>query len=178
MFRDDWIAAEGYAHRRLIDVLVRNLASDERLVVHATDSAVPEPLPELPLRERVLWRVACVALFPALLGILALVRGAFGSAGLGSFARAASLRGVGRLAVVLATALVLVRLVGEVRARLDLSADGLNRLAPQTAELAAGAEIRDRDTLHGVRLALVLRLNAKAHLAEIPRLVPVEQALP
>ena len=133
--RDDILRAEGFAHRRLVDVLVRNLASDDRLVLNSTEFALPEALPELSGGERLKWRLAAVLLVPALLCILALARGSFRlgrtSSDQGSRLRLAATS----VAAFLVGALV-VRLADTVPLRFDWTEDNLNQLAAATESLA------------------------------------------
>ncbi len=142
-FRDDWLGAEGVAHRRLHEVLVKNLASDDRLVKNSSEAARPEPVPELGARQRVLWRALCIFLVPALLAATAVLRGnlrgagrAFGRVARGS--RPAMVLGLG-LGLALCVCLVFVRATEFIPWRLDWTADGLNRLAGETVELARAA---------------------------------------
>ncbi|MFT5287569.1 MAG: hypothetical protein ACI8TQ_003757, partial [Planctomycetota bacterium] len=135
--RDDLIHADGFAHRRLVDVLVRNLADDDRLVINRTSQTLPEALPELTNIERLKWRTVTVFLIPAALLLLALVRGAFG-------ARSRRQLPIGKSGVrtsvlvvaVFIVGLVVIRLAGNLSLRADWTENGLNQLASTTAELA------------------------------------------
>ena len=138
--RDDLIHADGFAHRALVDVLVTNLASDNRLVQSRTALALTEPLPELSSNERLFWRALTVGLLPALLCLIAVVRGSFQSrekraSGRGSFSTRTALFA---LATLVAGA-VAIRFTDALPLRADWTEDGLNRLAPATEELARKA---------------------------------------
>jgi hypothetical protein len=135
-FRDSHFAERGTAHPRLLQALLEDLAPPERLVLNRAGVARPEPIPELSWSARLFWRGACVFLLPAVFLALAAYRGAFrrgaspaprsrGTAGL-------ILRGVAGLAA----ALLLARLAGAAGLRLDLTKEGLNRLAPETRSIA------------------------------------------
>jgi len=133
--RDDLIGAEGFAHRRLVDVLVRNLASDDRLVLNSTEFALPEALPELSGAQRFQWRLAAILLLPALLCLLAFARGSF-RLGRTASDRSSKLRlAATSIAVFLVGALV-VRLADTVPLRFDWTEDNLNQLAVATESLA------------------------------------------
>ncbi len=151
-FRDDWLRMEGVAHERLVDVLVRNLTGDERLVVNRTEVARSEPVPELSPKSRGLVRGLCVFLVPALLALVALFRGTL-ALRIGPTGR----RGlVASVAGALVLGLVLARAVGAPGWRVDLTDGGLNRLAPKTAELARTFEGKAR-----LRAELLVSRRAK-----------------
>ncbi|MEX1025603.1 MAG: Gldg family protein [Planctomycetota bacterium] len=71
-FENGALRRAGTAHVRLVETLVRQLASSERLVASQADLARADPLPPLSRRERVWWRAATVFLVPVLLGLAAL----------------------------------------------------------------------------------------------------------
>ncbi|MCB9896991.1 MAG: Gldg family protein [Planctomycetes bacterium] len=134
-FRDEMFTAEGVAHRRLAQVIADTLGAPDRLVVTRADVHRPEPLPELPADERVMWRLLCILLVPLLMGLAALVRG--GRAALPS---AAGLRRALGFALPLVAASVLVGwLASSLGGRSDWTAEGLNSLHPTTRALAAQA---------------------------------------
>jgi hypothetical protein len=134
-FRDGELEREDVAHLQLLDVLLSNLTSPQRLVVARLELPGPEPSRPLSPAARAAWRAACVLLPPALLLLAALLRGR-------SSRRAAPSRGVRRALVASAAALfaaVLAPALAErlVSAHSDLTRDALHTLDPLTRELAA-----------------------------------------
>lgn len=141
-FRDDWLDAEGFAHRRLIDVLVRGLATDARLVANRTAVARAEPLPELPPERRLLLRALCIGALPLLFVAAGLARGGLrrrGPSAPGGARLAGRAAAALPFAAGLALALALARAADLLPARADVTRDGLNRLASATHALAAAA---------------------------------------
>ncbi|MFN0206852.1 MAG: Gldg family protein [Planctomycetota bacterium] len=141
-FVDGWHKKENTAHWRLLKVLVDSLASDERLVQIQVGKGRLAPIPELTSSERLLWRSICVFLFAGGLGIIAFARGGVrsgtGESGLTAKARSRdSMQIVLRGIVGFGAAIVLVIGARAVSARVDLTHENINKLAPETAELAA-----------------------------------------
>jgi hypothetical protein len=135
LFRDGAFVAQGYAHRRLVDVLVQTLASDERLVIHRAGLQRTEPLPPMTASQRTFWRAACIVLIPVVLIMLAWRRGLVQLVPGRAFAQQRwqwRLIAQGALGV-LCIALLIWLLP---RWQLDLTADGTNRLSPATRTIA------------------------------------------
>ena len=142
-FQDGLFKRENAAHWRLLRTLTDNALSPERLVLARVNTHHAEPLPELSPGTRLAWRACVIALAPLLLAALALWRGALGRRG---ERREVKERGASRSTLVLIGALGgalvatgLVELVLGGRVDLDLTADGRNRLAPGTVEIASAA---------------------------------------
>ncbi|HRP62364.1 MAG TPA: Gldg family protein [Phycisphaerales bacterium] len=138
-FRDGSFLADGFAHRRLVEVLCNTLASDERLVIHQAGIERATPLPELGPSARAGWRVFCIALVPMILAVAAWRRGILASAGAARTSQTRSvltslpLQGImGLLVVMLVAAGALVMGI-----RLDLTASQLNRVSPSTRAIVA-----------------------------------------
>ena len=133
--RDDLLEAEGFAHRRLVDILVTNLASDERLVLNSTSVVRADELPELDSAARLKWRLLAVFSLPVLLGLLAVLR-----LRLRLRLRPSATSGGLRLALLTLGLMIagslFLRLVDGLALRADWTADGLNQLAPATEGLA------------------------------------------
>lgn len=144
-FEDGLFSRGGVAHWRLARTFIDELCAPERLVTAAAGLERPDPVPELSPSARLGWRAAVILLLPALLFLLALVRGAFGPrAGDRGPRNAASEARPGRPAWLaaglgLVLALLLVRLSTAAGLRVDATVDGRNSLAPQTEALAARA---------------------------------------
>ncbi|HEX5009921.1 MAG TPA: Gldg family protein, partial [Planctomycetota bacterium] len=143
-FEDGWYHAEGNAHPRLVKVLLDNLTTDERLLSSRLLAQRAAPLPELPARDRVLWRALCIGLLPLLLLVVAFARGAFRAGDRPSRAARPAVRPFRAATALrlLAGVVVIGALVGVARGaglRADLTQDGIHELHPRTAELAAAA---------------------------------------
>jgi hypothetical protein len=140
-FRDGSFLADGFAHRRLLDVLCRTLASDERMVIHRAGIEGAAPLPELSSASRLWWRAFCIALIPAVLAGIALWRGVLRSddAPLRSrswgFNTGLPLRALAGLAIVIA----IITITGATSLRADLTRAKLNELAEPTRRIAHDA---------------------------------------
>ena len=136
--RDGELGREDVAHRALLDVLLANLTSPERLV--AARLAVPEPerLPPLSGAARATWRAVCVLALPLVLLAAALLRRR------GTPRRetpAVTARGLAAALAALAAAVLAPALVERaLPARADLTREGLHTLDPLTRELAARVE--------------------------------------
>lgn len=133
-FRDGSFLADGFAHRRLVEVLCTTLASDERLVVHQAGIERAAPLPELGPSARLGWRAFCIVLVPMILAVAAWRRGILTNAvavrtnQARGMAASLPMRAIAGLLVVLLIAAGAVAL----GVRLDLTASQLNRLSPST----------------------------------------------
>ncbi len=142
-FRNDWFVHENFAHRRLADVIVGALASDERLVIHRLEVDQPQMLPEMATTQRLFWRIVCILLIPAALVLVAWRRGAFRSSGEGPRTRIAIVNVSSGLAVHAVAGILIVVLLAAATAalglRTDLTQGQLNRLAPHTRMIAANA---------------------------------------
>lgn len=165
---DGFLRREHVAHPRLLDVLLDEATSNERLVLRAIDLALPEPLPAFTAGERFLTRAFVLGL-PVLVLVLALHGLALGSA-LRAAARA--LAGAGRRLIlpVGATAALLALVAGAraLDAELDLTAGNLNALAPAARACAerAGARGPITATLYASAPAL-LPPGLRGRLAEL-----------
>ena len=135
-FRDGSLSLPGAAHRRLIAVLGATLASPERLVMGRSGVQRPAPLPALSPGTRVFWRTLCAAALPLALLIIAFVRGrrrgAVRSAGGSAWYGPVAWRSAAGLALVGSLAL----LPG---LDLDVTAEGLNAVHPETVRWAQAA---------------------------------------
>lgn len=134
-FRDGQLGREDAAHLQLLDVLVSNLTSPERLVAARLDAPGPRRAPALSPAARAAWRAACVLFLPALLLTVALVRRR-------ALKRSApslqDLRWLGAGAALLFAAVLAPALSERLApARGDLTREGLHTLDPLTRELAA-----------------------------------------
>jgi hypothetical protein len=141
-FADGWLTREHAAHRRLVDVLVDEATSSERLVLAGAPIARPEPLPALPAAQRLLWRALCAGLPALALALIALVGGWRGrrvfqgeSATGGRLGQ--SLRMVAQGAGAVLLALLCARAAAATGLELDATARGTNSLAPGTRAIAA-----------------------------------------
>ena len=170
-------------HRQLVDVLLDDRLSNERLVAIAAPRSTPERLPFLSSPARLTLRALTIALVPGVLAILAFVRGRWRrSAGRqGTAGRAALPSGplVRRAVPALLLTLVFAGLAGMALPRVDLTADGRNSLSPITYRLAAEAgEVRVRRVVsRNDRLPPSLRATARAAdrlLSELARAPGVE----
>lgn len=136
LFQDEWFEADGFAHRRLVDVLTHALASDERLVIHRAGIAqIAQALPPLAARGRLAWRIACIVIFPALLAVIAWRRGSFLFYARLADAQRLPVWGVG---IVIAGTLAIVGGVALLPIwRVDLTAGRTNQLAPASRAIAS-----------------------------------------
>jgi hypothetical protein len=142
-FVDGTYKREATAHWRFVRTLMDTLCGGDRLVQNRVGVLRPEPIPELGASARVLWRAFCLFLLPALLLALAFARGAGARTQptVPSHARRALLPRAVALRLVAGLALVVgaTALASFADARVDLSEDGLNQLAPHSREIAAQA---------------------------------------
>ncbi|HEX6884042.1 MAG TPA: Gldg family protein, partial [Planctomycetota bacterium] len=136
-FADGFFRREHVAHPRLLDVLLKEATSNERLVLAGIDLARPAPLRAYAPGERLAMRAFVLAL-PVLLLVL-LVHGRELAAALARLAGALARTGR-RLALpvgALGAVLLLVRGARALDAGLDLTDAGLNALAPAARAVAA-----------------------------------------
>lgn len=136
-FADGFFRREHNAHARLLEVLLEETTSSERLVLAGIDLARPAPLPPFTSGARLAWRVFGIALPLALL--LACVHGRGLARGATELVRLAR-RSVAALALPATASGVLFLVVAATRAldaRLDLSAGARNSLAPAARAIAA-----------------------------------------
>jgi hypothetical protein len=140
-FRDGAFLADGFAHRRLLEVLCRTLASDERLVIRDAGIERAEPLPELSGPSRAMWRAFVMLLVPAALAVIALRRGAFRSSRDGPSERSLSLAAGVPLQAAAGLVLVgvVVSIVGAVGVRADLTRGRVNELTEAARRIAQDA---------------------------------------
>jgi hypothetical protein len=135
-FQDGSYSLGGVAHRRLVSVLVATLGSADRLVMGRSGVHRPDPLPAQGPGSRLFWRVMCALLLPLLmlgLGVWrAGRRGSSTSSGVFRWVPPVAWRGAAGFAVVGSMALLPGLSV-------DLTADGLNALHPETLRLAGAA---------------------------------------
>ena len=140
LFRDETFDIQTLGHKRLTEVLVQTLASDERLVMARSDVRRPKPLPAMSPARRLLWRLGTVFLLPVLLLFWMVARS-------GVWRRRPDIfRGSGwrpafavRSLVFLLLVLGAVSLASLFGLRTDLTSDGVNELAPHSRKLAAEA---------------------------------------
>ncbi|MHC4262494.1 MAG: Gldg family protein [Planctomycetota bacterium] len=142
LFSDEQLESPAFAHLRLVEVLLDELTSPERVVAARAEIARPERI-ELsdPVTEIAL-QLAVTLGVPALLLLVALLRGALR---LDRSARRTLSGGLAALAGLVATALALsgiAGVAGRVVPAADLSRDGLNRLGETTLGFAAEAASR------------------------------------
>jgi len=162
-FEDGFLHREHVAHGRLLDVLLRETTSPERLVFAAVERDAPAPLPPLGASQRLAWRAFGVAL-PLLLLVLllhgrGLARGVGGLAG-----RAArSARALALPAGALGAVFVVVRATQAVDVGLDWTAARANSLAAETRAIAA-------------RSASLGSISARLYVSERSRLPPALRA--
>jgi len=127
-FSSRYIDDEAYAHQALLKVIVRTLASSERLATRRSSISDAARVGELNAAARAGWQSFSVLLVPALLGMLAFFRSRRG--------RQSRVRGKGsrRMTVAFAGALVGLCLLAALLPSLgsDWTADGRNQLAPET----------------------------------------------
>jgi len=137
---------DAFAHRRLVDVLLDHRLSNERLVAIATPRLHPERVPFLSSATRLALRAWSIALAPAVLLALALVRGARGGRlrAKGALLRPVLVRGSAAVVAVLLCVLFVTTLCAGSGTGFDLTADGHNSLSPVTRKLAARAPVRVR----------------------------------
>jgi hypothetical protein len=142
-FQDGFYKREATAHWRLVKTLLDTLLDDERLVTNQIGVLRAAPLAELSGGARSGWRLFCVLFLPAALLAIALGRGALnrGAArAAGEWRKTVAVRPLAlRLGAGLALAIVATTLASWTGARLDLSEDGLNQLAPESRAIAAQA---------------------------------------
>jgi len=149
-FADGMLRRENVAHGRLLDVLLDQATSSERLVRARVRPALPEVLPQASAAERVSARLFCVGLPAALVLAVAAARGVFsrrGATGAGehaSFRRRARRALVPALGAALALALTfgLVRGLAAADVAWDATSGDRNGLDPLTRRLAARAGAR------------------------------------
>ncbi|HSL85132.1 MAG TPA: Gldg family protein, partial [Thermoanaerobaculia bacterium] len=143
-FSDQGLLMPGHAHAALVEVLLDNLASPDRLLIHRAGVVRPEPLPEVGAVGRLAWRAAAVLALPAVLLAVATARhGRWrGLRGPGT-ARLAPVRSGTVVAAVLllggGLALAGARGLAGLDLRLDLSRERLAEPAPETRRLARAA---------------------------------------
>lgn len=149
-FVDGFHKREGTAHWRLLKVILDTLVADERLVQNRATVARVTPIPEMDASGRLLWRLLCLGAMPFALLLFALSRGILRAVAVGDGAPM-SQRWGGAVAfrwIVAATALAAavagLRWLGW---RVDLTADQINVLSPQTREIAAHASVPTRADL-------------------------------
>jgi hypothetical protein len=156
-FADGFFRREHAAHARLLDVLVDEATTNERLVLAEVELAQPEPLREFSALQRLAAR-ALVLLLPVLLLVIAL-HGRSLVQTLGEL-----ICGLGRAgrrllapAGLLAATLGVLALTRRFDIPVDLTAEGLNELTPAARALAARAAARGpvRATLYLSRAELV-----------------------
>lgn len=135
-FEDGALNRPATAHRKLLATLFDELASTERLVASQAKISRPDPLPPLPLRQRLLWRVLCVFLIPCVLALLA--ARSIGRNGLrSSTRRLAWLKPLGAGLVALGLVLACVALLRRASAKIDLTAEHLHGLDSQASDALA-----------------------------------------
>ena len=135
-FEDGLFGRPGTAHGRLLDTLLDELVSDDRLVVAGARFELPPPLPALGWKQRVLWRAICVFALPTVLLLVGWRRVIFGMGSSTEGRSLGSFRRFARFAGAVVVVLVLVRLAAGLDARVDATAEGWNRLAPETRAIA------------------------------------------
>ena len=136
-FVDGGLARPHAAHRRLLDVLLDEATSPERLVLAAVPPAKAAPLPELSAAQRLLLRLACVGVLPLALLVLALGRGVFSGRSRTARGFGRSLRRSARVGAVGVVALVLVRGAAALDWRADLTSGRTHALARESAAIGA-----------------------------------------
>ncbi|MSR62451.1 MAG: hypothetical protein EXS08_08400 [Planctomycetes bacterium] len=158
-FEDGFLHREHVAHGRLLDVLLRETTSPERLVFAAVERAAPAPLPPLSAAQRLAWRAFGVALPLVLLVLVLHGRGL--ARGLGGLAEraASSTRRVAAPALALGAVLVVVRATQAADVAIDWTSVGSNSLAPETRAIAA-------------RSAALGSVSARLYVSERARLPP------
>ena len=154
---DGQLAREDVASRRLLQVLARNLASTERLVIARAPRPVVEPLPDLPLAARLAWRALLLLALP-LPCLFLLLRRADERRGA---PRARALAAAGALGAALLLIAAGAALLRRVPAQADLSREQLALPSPETVALAGrlGAP---------VEVALVFGQRLPPGLREVP----------
>jgi hypothetical protein len=138
VFQDGNYDRKDTAHWRLLKSLLDTLGSDERLVQAKIGIRRPAPVPELVGSQRVLWRSICVLLLPAGLLVFALRRGAFHAHG-GAAPRQGRWRLAGLAAAGVAAVVLLTWGAKKADARADLTQQNVNKLAAESAAIAARA---------------------------------------
>jgi hypothetical protein len=148
---DGFFHAPGFAHTRLLEVLLDSLTADERLVMTRAPVPVPEPLPTLGPGTRWLWRFLTVTLVPLLLLAAALARYPIPRPVRPRLRPRAPAVGIALWGLVgLALGLSLAWGLGRTDLRVDLTSERINRLSPETRRLA-----QDFDSTEGIRVDLV-----------------------
>ncbi len=137
-FADGFFRREHAAHARLLQVLLDETTSSERLVLSGIDLARPAPLPPLGPGARLAWRAFGLAL-PVLLLLLAHGRALARDALALARRSAQGLRAAAAPAAALVLALALARGARALDPGLDLTSAGLNELHPAARALAARA---------------------------------------
>ena len=185
-FADGMLRRENVAHGRLLDVLLDQAASSERLVRARVRPALPEVLPQASVTERVSARLFCVGLPAALVLALAAARGVFSGRGATGAGEHASFRRRARRALVpalgaalaLAGALGLVRGLAAADVAWDATSGSRNALDPLTRRLAARAGERGELALELlVSPDALLPPRMRAHIRDLEaRLDDLERA--
>jgi hypothetical protein len=177
-FSDEFLGLEGYAHRRLAEILLNSLTRPERLVAARADLPRPAPLAPLSNGAQQAWRLALLAPLLLLLLAIALWRGLRPWAALRGGARGRAPRWALLALLLILTATLSQSLPSRLRA--DLSADASAGLAPATVELARAAAAGEGLTLEWIasppgRLPAALRAPerlARQRLRELAERVP------
>ncbi len=134
-FENGLLHREHVAHPRLVDTILDELLSSERLVIANARIERPDPLPPLSLGERFVARALGVFAIPLLWALSALIAG-----GRGARAQlAARQRRALRPALGLALPFVLAALTGFHPWRIDATAEDRNLIGPETRSIAARA---------------------------------------
>lgn len=146
--RDDAIGADGFAHRRLVDVIQKEFLNDDRLVLNRTERNQAPPLPQLSPTERLAWRATCVGLLPLLIAIAAWVRTRSRRRNAAELDSTSKARGRALAAsggvLLFALAAVASRATDTFGLQLDLTRAKRNQLAAFSVERAAAATGENR----------------------------------
>lgn len=170
-FADGFFRREHAAHARLLEVLLDETTSSERLVLSGIEREQPAPLPPFTPAVRLAWRAFGIAL-PVLI-LLWLHGRAFGRTVLGLARRSArGLRAAALPGAALLVALVLARGARALDFAIDLTPEGWNDLAPAARAIAgrAGAAGEIEATLflsEPERLPPAMRAPARALANEL-----------
>lgn len=140
--RDEGLVLEGYAHRRMLEVILGAVASEERLIAAEVIAQHAAPLEEFPAGTRALWRGVGVGLPAAALIVVAVVRMRRRDRDRREDPRAPA--GAGRLAVrraAVTAAIALAAIVtgaglAQVPGRIDLTAAGIHTIPAGIVALA------------------------------------------
>jgi hypothetical protein len=134
---DGFLHAPGFAHARMLDILLDSLTADERLVVTRAPVPLPEPLPPLAPGIRWLWRFLTIAAVPVLLAAVALARSPTARPGRRRRDSGTPPAGFVLWGLVAAVSLMtLAWVLGRSDLRWDLTSDKINRLSPETRRIA------------------------------------------